>query len=197
PRRFRPEHRRLRPSHTFSRRRPPQPPSTEPPSFSHEHPIANRRRVPLYREQLAAVSPRDQSVHRREVSNFRPGSVRASPSRLSSPIIGVNRRRVRATGQRVANLSPSREPPLQHPAGGFIVGKWTNAYDGKTIEVQNPATGNDITNVLCIGRRETNNAVASTHDAFPFEKMNVVNAFGEGPLINSAAVHKVNFLFTL
>ncbi|GER39859.1 aldehyde dehydrogenase, partial [Striga asiatica] len=50
---------------------------------------------------------------------------------------------------------------------GFIVGKWTNAYDGKTIEVQNSATGNDITNVLCIGRRETNNAVASTHDAFP------------------------------
>ncbi|GER52787.1 aldehyde dehydrogenase 5F1 [Striga asiatica] len=49
---------------------------------------------------------------------------------------------------------------------GFIGGKWTDAYDGKTIEVQNPATGEVITNVSCMGRRETNDAITSAHDAF-------------------------------
>ncbi|CAA0818067.1 Succinate-semialdehyde dehydrogenase-mitochondrial [Striga hermonthica] len=49
---------------------------------------------------------------------------------------------------------------------GFIGGKWTDAYDGKTIEVQDPATGEIITNVSCMGRSETNDAIASAHDAF-------------------------------
>ncbi|KAH6836654.1 aldehyde dehydrogenase 5F1 [Perilla frutescens var. hirtella] len=49
---------------------------------------------------------------------------------------------------------------------GFIGGKWTDAYDGKTIEVLNPATGEVITNISCMGARETNDAIASAHDAF-------------------------------
>lgn len=49
---------------------------------------------------------------------------------------------------------------------GFIGGKWTDAYDGKTIEVTNPATGEVITNVSCMGGRETNDAIASAQDAF-------------------------------
>ncbi|KAG8386551.1 hypothetical protein BUALT_Bualt03G0160100 [Buddleja alternifolia] len=49
---------------------------------------------------------------------------------------------------------------------GLIGGKWTDAYDGKTIEVRNPATGEVITNVSCMGGRETNDAIASAYDAF-------------------------------
>ncbi|KAL8461817.1 hypothetical protein ACS0TY_032249 [Phlomoides rotata] len=49
---------------------------------------------------------------------------------------------------------------------GFIGGKWTDAYDGKTFEVYNPATGDLITNVSCMGGRETNDAIASAQDAF-------------------------------
>ncbi|XP_041991412.1 succinate-semialdehyde dehydrogenase, mitochondrial-like [Salvia splendens] len=49
---------------------------------------------------------------------------------------------------------------------GFIGGKWTDAYDGKTIEVINPATGEVITNVSCMGARETNDAIASAQEAF-------------------------------
>ncbi|KAL6520420.1 Succinate-semialdehyde dehydrogenase, mitochondrial, partial [Orobanche hederae] len=49
---------------------------------------------------------------------------------------------------------------------GFIGGKWTDAYDGKTIEVNNPATGEVITNVPCMGARETSDAITSAHDAF-------------------------------
>ncbi|KAL6562412.1 Succinate-semialdehyde dehydrogenase, mitochondrial [Orobanche gracilis] len=49
---------------------------------------------------------------------------------------------------------------------GFIGGKWTDAYDGKTIEINNPATGEVITNVPCMGARETSDAITSAHDAF-------------------------------
>ncbi|GER52812.1 subtilase family protein [Striga asiatica] len=57
---------------------------------------------------------------------------------------------------------------------GLIGGKWTDAYDGKTIEVQNPATGEVITNVSCMGRRETNDAIASAHDAFLCEFLQAI-----------------------
>ncbi|KAL7088363.1 hypothetical protein ACP275_13G123500 [Erythranthe tilingii] len=49
---------------------------------------------------------------------------------------------------------------------GLIGGKWIDAHDGKTIEVRNPATGDLITNVACMGVRETNDAIASAHEAF-------------------------------
>ncbi|KAK4484950.1 hypothetical protein RD792_007555 [Penstemon davidsonii] len=49
---------------------------------------------------------------------------------------------------------------------GFIGGKWTDAYDEKTIEVCNPATGEVITNVSCMGGKETNDAIESAHNAF-------------------------------
>ncbi|KAL3820886.1 hypothetical protein ACJIZ3_006791 [Penstemon smallii] len=49
---------------------------------------------------------------------------------------------------------------------GLIGGKWTDAYDGKTIEVCNPATGEVITNVSCMGGKETNDAIESAHNAF-------------------------------
>ncbi|KAK1440090.1 hypothetical protein QVD17_05915 [Tagetes erecta] len=49
---------------------------------------------------------------------------------------------------------------------GFIGGKWIDAYDGKTIEVNNPATGEVIASVACMGEKETQDAISSAYDAF-------------------------------
>ncbi|PWZ28122.1 Succinate-semialdehyde dehydrogenase, mitochondrial [Zea mays] len=51
---------------------------------------------------------------------------------------------------------------------GLIAGQWVDAYDGKTIEVQNPATGEVLANVSCMGSRETSDAIASAHSTFYF-----------------------------
>ncbi|KAL7592383.1 hypothetical protein Lser_V15G35384 [Lactuca serriola] len=49
---------------------------------------------------------------------------------------------------------------------GLIGGKWIDAYDGKTIEVNNPASGDVIASVACMGERETKDAISSAYDAF-------------------------------
>ncbi|KAL7186946.1 hypothetical protein ACSBR2_028622 [Camellia fascicularis] len=49
---------------------------------------------------------------------------------------------------------------------GLIGGKWIDAYDGKTLKVHNPANGEVLANVSCMGVRETNDAIASAYDAF-------------------------------
>ncbi|PNY12737.1 succinate-semialdehyde dehydrogenase mitochondrial-like, partial [Trifolium pratense] len=49
---------------------------------------------------------------------------------------------------------------------GLIGGKWQDAYDGKTIKVYNPSTGESIADVACMGGRETNDAISSAFDAF-------------------------------
>jgi len=49
---------------------------------------------------------------------------------------------------------------------GLIAGQWVDAYDGKTIEVQNPATGDVLANVSCMGSRETSDAIASANSTF-------------------------------
>ncbi|CAL9754127.1 unnamed protein product [Musa acuminata subsp. burmannicoides] len=49
---------------------------------------------------------------------------------------------------------------------GLIGGKWIDAYDGKTIQVQNPATGDVIASVPCMGRNETTNAISSAYNTF-------------------------------
>uniref|UniRef100_A0A0E0CGF4 Aldehyde dehydrogenase domain-containing protein n=1 Tax=Oryza meridionalis TaxID=40149 RepID=A0A0E0CGF4_9ORYZ len=49
---------------------------------------------------------------------------------------------------------------------GLIGGKWVDAYDGKTLEVQNPATGETLANVSCMGSKETSDAIASAHSTF-------------------------------
>ncbi|XP_031119191.1 succinate-semialdehyde dehydrogenase, mitochondrial [Ipomoea triloba] len=48
----------------------------------------------------------------------------------------------------------------------LIGGKWVDAHDGSTIEVYNPATGEVITDVPCMGKKETNDAIASASNAF-------------------------------
>ncbi|KAL1300097.1 hypothetical protein HN51_044782 [Arachis hypogaea] len=49
---------------------------------------------------------------------------------------------------------------------GLIGGKWSDSYDGKTIKVYNPATGESIADVACMGGKETNDAIASAYDAY-------------------------------
>ncbi|KAI3810071.1 hypothetical protein L1987_19678 [Smallanthus sonchifolius] len=49
---------------------------------------------------------------------------------------------------------------------GLIGGIWIDAYDGKTIEVYNPANGEVIASVACMGEREAKDAITSAYDAF-------------------------------
>lgn len=49
---------------------------------------------------------------------------------------------------------------------GLIAGKWVDAHDKKTIKVFNPATGEVIVDVACMGRKETNDAISSAYDAY-------------------------------
>ncbi|VAI56346.1 unnamed protein product [Triticum turgidum subsp. durum] len=49
---------------------------------------------------------------------------------------------------------------------GLIGGQWVDAYDGKTTEVQNPATGEVLANVACMGNRETADAITSANTTF-------------------------------
>ncbi|XP_026405892.1 succinate-semialdehyde dehydrogenase, mitochondrial-like isoform X1 [Papaver somniferum] len=67
-----------------------------------------------------------------------------------------------ATQSAVSTLS---DPGLLR-SQGLIGGKWVQAYDGKTIQVNNPATGEVITNVPCMGRKETTDAISSASEAF-------------------------------
>ncbi|KAL8166563.1 hypothetical protein V2J09_008062 [Rumex salicifolius] len=48
----------------------------------------------------------------------------------------------------------------------FIGGKWMEAYDGKTLKVNNPATDDVIANVSCVGARETDDAISAAYVAF-------------------------------
>ncbi|OAY80110.1 Succinate-semialdehyde dehydrogenase, mitochondrial [Ananas comosus] len=49
---------------------------------------------------------------------------------------------------------------------GLVGGKWVDSYDGKTVQVQNPATGDVIANVPCMGKRETDDAISSAYNTF-------------------------------
>ncbi|XP_009363333.2 succinate-semialdehyde dehydrogenase, mitochondrial-like [Pyrus x bretschneideri] len=49
---------------------------------------------------------------------------------------------------------------------GLIGEKWSDAYDGNIIKVHNPATGEFITTVPCMGQKETNDAISSAYGAF-------------------------------
>ncbi|KAG2254838.1 hypothetical protein Bca52824_084974 [Brassica carinata] len=50
---------------------------------------------------------------------------------------------------------------------GLIGGKWIDSYDKTTIKVNNPATGEIVADVACMGVKETNDAIASSYEAFP------------------------------
>ncbi|KAJ8633064.1 hypothetical protein MRB53_026400 [Persea americana] len=49
---------------------------------------------------------------------------------------------------------------------GLIGGIWMDAYDGKSIKVHNPATGDVVASVPCMGKQETTDAISSAYDAF-------------------------------
>eukprot|EP00246_Nothoceros_aenigmaticus_P000706 TRINITY_DN1093_c0_g2_i2.p1 TRINITY_DN1093_c0_g2~~TRINITY_DN1093_c0_g2_i2.p1 ORF type:complete len:331 (+),score=57.95 TRINITY_DN1093_c0_g2_i2:52-1044(+) len=48
---------------------------------------------------------------------------------------------------------------------GLIGGEWISALDGRTLPVNNPATGELITDVPCMGGKETNAAIDAAYDA--------------------------------
>ncbi|KAJ4758337.1 Aldehyde dehydrogenase [Rhynchospora pubera] len=49
---------------------------------------------------------------------------------------------------------------------GLVGGKWIDSYDGKKIEVQNPATGDVIASVPCMGTKETTDAISSAYSTY-------------------------------
>ena len=49
----------------------------------------------------------------------------------------------------------------------FLGGGWTDAVTGKTIDVHNPATGELLGTVPCLGREETLQAIAAAEAAWP------------------------------
>ncbi|KAJ8761175.1 hypothetical protein K2173_001231 [Erythroxylum novogranatense] len=51
---------------------------------------------------------------------------------------------------------------------GLIGGKWVNAFDSTTIQVNDPASGEIIAEVPCMGAKETNQAISSAYDAFHY-----------------------------
>ncbi|KAK3428450.1 succinate-semialdehyde dehydrogenase, mitochondrial [Eucalyptus grandis] len=89
------------------------------------------------------------------------GSIRHLPSmRASSPPLS---RQITMDAQSLAGrLKASGLLRSQ----GLVGGKWVDAYDGNTIKVHNPATGEVITEVPCMGSRETKDAISSAYDAF-------------------------------
>ncbi|KAI3997030.1 hypothetical protein MKX01_021306 [Papaver californicum] len=88
--------------------------------------------------------------------------IRSSALCSSSPSHQFLRQMSMDTQSAVSTLSDSGLLRSQ----GLIGGKWVQAYDGKTIQVNNPATGEVITNVPCMGRKETTDAISSASEAF-------------------------------
>ncbi|KAJ8445772.1 hypothetical protein Cgig2_026099 [Carnegiea gigantea] len=83
----------------------------------------------------------------------------ASMHRCSAPISRQMSTEAQNVAVRLKNLGLWRTQ-------GLIGGKWSEAYDGKVIEVTNPATGDVVANVPYMGARETNDAIAAAYDAF-------------------------------
>ncbi|XP_078432714.1 aldehyde dehydrogenase 5F1 isoform X3 [Wolffia australiana] len=77
----------------------------------------------------------------------------------------LRHRAVRVSTEPQAAISRLKELGLLK-SQGLIGGKWLDAYDGKKIQVQNPATSEVITSVPCMGRRETSDAIMSSFGAF-------------------------------
>ncbi|KAF9620746.1 hypothetical protein IFM89_014350 [Coptis chinensis] len=70
--------------------------------------------------------------------------------------------------------------------------KWTNAYDGKTIEVYDPATGDVIANLACMGRRETSDAISSASEGAVNVVMGNASEIGD-TILESPQVRKITF----
>ncbi|TVU32785.1 hypothetical protein EJB05_24541 [Eragrostis curvula] len=101
---------------------------------------------------MATVMRRAAALGARHILAAASPSSRVVPRCHMSANAGAALERIRAAG-----LLRTR---------GLIGGKWVDAYDGKTIEVQNPATGEVLANVPCMGSRETSDAIASANDTF-------------------------------
>ncbi|XP_020573294.1 succinate-semialdehyde dehydrogenase, mitochondrial [Phalaenopsis equestris] len=69
------------------------------------------------------------------------------------------------TRQSSDTISRLRESGLLKTQG-LIGGKWVDSYDGKTIKVENPATGELLANVPFMGKKETEDAISSAYSTF-------------------------------
>ncbi|XP_020680925.1 succinate-semialdehyde dehydrogenase, mitochondrial [Dendrobium catenatum] len=69
------------------------------------------------------------------------------------------------TQQPAVSVNRLRESGLLKTQG-LIGGKWVDAYDGKTIKVENPATGELIANVPFMGKKEAGDAISSAYSTF-------------------------------
>ncbi|KAK2972063.1 hypothetical protein RJ640_005083 [Escallonia rubra] len=87
----------------------------------------------------------------------------AQHPRIIHPSITLHARQMSMDAQSVAaRLNSSGFLRTQ----GLIGGRWVDAYSGSTFKVHNPSTGEVIANVACMGRRETDDAIASAYDSF-------------------------------
>ncbi|KAK3025094.1 hypothetical protein RJ639_044334, partial [Escallonia herrerae] len=83
--------------------------------------------------------------------------------RIIHPSITLHARQMSMDAQSVAaRLNSSGFLRTQ----GLIGGRWVDAYNESTFKVHNPSTGEVIANVPCMGRRETDDAIASAYDSF-------------------------------
>jgi succinate-semialdehyde dehydrogenase/glutarate-semialdehyde dehydrogenase len=68
-------------------------------------------------------------------------------------------------------LNPASPLPLKDPSlfrqANYIDGKWVEADSGKTMVVNNPATGEAIGDVPALGAKETRRAIEAAHRAQP------------------------------
>jgi succinate-semialdehyde dehydrogenase/glutarate-semialdehyde dehydrogenase len=68
-------------------------------------------------------------------------------------------------------LNPASPLPLKDPSlfrqANYIGGKWVQSESGRTLKVQNPATGGVIGEVPAMGAAETRAAIEAAHAAYP------------------------------
>ncbi|XP_068635324.1 succinate-semialdehyde dehydrogenase, mitochondrial [Aristolochia californica] len=84
-------------------------------------------------------------------------------SKLLSPLSALQLRQMSMDTQSAAVRL--RESGLLRTQG-LIGSKWAESYDGKSIKVHNPATGDVVASVPCMGAKETSDAISSAYDAF-------------------------------
>lgn len=106
-----------------------------------------RKRMAVISRMSTLVRCRNLSLCRSASARMQAGCSRAVCTEASSVAAHLNR----------SGLLKSQ---------ALIGGKWVDANDGKTIKVYNPATGEAITEVPFMGRKETNDAITSAFDAF-------------------------------
>src|SRR5262249_26780924 len=93
----------------------------------------------------------------RRYTACRPSGQPVSPARIAMP---------QALKKSAASDLPFKDPSLFRQQC-YINGKWVDAESGKTIEVNNPATGEVLGTVPSLGAAETRRAIEAANAAWP------------------------------